>query len=1111
MASSTQQLFAALHALYHHEDAGVKGQAGKWLEQWQQSVEAWSISDAVLHDPNSGVEAQYFCSQTLRTKVQRDFEELPEAAVPQLRDSLLALLLKYAKSTPATRRQLCLALIALTVHVPAHKWDGGEPIKWLASRIQGQPADLALPCLLELLTLMPQEVHNFKYAVRPERRRQHAIELTSATAHAIDMLTTCLSQPLDARTRAGVLEAFGGWLRLSEGAALGPDGSRLPSHPLVVSALQGLQARGNDPTFHASVEAVCELVWCTVDPQTNQIDGNMMPLIQVLVPSVMQLRPRFAAASAQAAEEEGAETGVRVNNNLAAASRLPEYAEDDEDTAKGIARLFAEVGEAYINLIATAVQEVQAPVEAMLDVAGYPEHSIASICFIFWHKLSKHLSQGWSQSPEPPGPPNGPSGPSDSQGDVAAGERRRRREFFAPAFQRLVTLIRHRVKYPPHAGSWDKETASDFKRQRYEVADTLEDSAAVIGFEQCMSLLVGPLAELSSAVAQGQPFDWAAAEAVLFCVRAIQPHVPDIPGDPPQLMQLLAALPALPRQAPLLQACICYTIARYAGWLGTNIIAASPRDPTTRVSESDRATASASAALLPQLMQLAVEALEVAEASGAAASAILDICAYCGRHLQSCMEPLVALYHRVQRGGVGAHMTPAGDPLVQQQPPPPLAEDDVQLIMQAVCIATCKCLPSAQIPQAAATLLEPVLAAAQAATAQLPPAPSPNPAIPSTSPAQPAAGGAHSLHATHPYLAPLVDRLACLFAYVDQREAVARMLAASWQMLNELFKRCAGDARIIERGCRCLRLGVKGAARAADPLLPSLLEMLALHFKATRHSAFLYILSELAKMFGREPTHVPLLAGITASLLLDACASLRTLQEATANPDLMDDTYLLANRVVSYAPRLLLDPSVMAAPAQPSLANPAAALRPDAALGALLDSATAGVLIQHREACCSVLNFLMRLLQPSLETALPGAQALVHSTFLPRAPLLTQLLLAGAAGALPLARLVEVSQVLSALLQTWGSQAMGWMAASLGMLPDPVVSQADKEQLLGAASAAVSLHASGGGGKSDSTGPERLMEGAIDDFADLCRRNPRAQQAAQKALLPPELAAAIVL
>ena len=73
MSASQQQcpqLFAALHALYHHPDASVKSEAGKWLEQWQLSVEAWSVSDAVLHDTHSGMEAQYFCSQTLRTKVR---------------------------------------------------------------------------------------------------------------------------------------------------------------------------------------------------------------------------------------------------------------------------------------------------------------------------------------------------------------------------------------------------------------------------------------------------------------------------------------------------------------------------------------------------------------------------------------------------------------------------------------------------------------------------------------------------------------------------------------------------------------------------------------------------------------------------------------------------------------------------------------------------------------------------------------------------------------------------------------------------------------------------------------------------------------------------------
>lgn len=39
----------------------------------------------------------------------------------------------------------------------------------------------------------------------------------------------------------------------------------------------------------------------------------------------------------------------------------------------------------------------------------------------------------------------------------------------------------------------------------------------------------------------------------------------------------------------------------------------------------------------------------------------------------------------------------------------------------------------------------------------------------------------------------------------------------------------------------------------------------------------------------------------------------------------------------------------------------------------------------------------------------------------------------------------------------------------------------------------------------------RAWEGATDDFADVCRRNPRVRVAAQQALLPPELAAAIVM
>ncbi len=65
------QLLQALQALYRSEDPKLKEQANTWLEQWQQSTEAWSVSDAVLHDPASTMEAQFFCAQTLRAKVRR--------------------------------------------------------------------------------------------------------------------------------------------------------------------------------------------------------------------------------------------------------------------------------------------------------------------------------------------------------------------------------------------------------------------------------------------------------------------------------------------------------------------------------------------------------------------------------------------------------------------------------------------------------------------------------------------------------------------------------------------------------------------------------------------------------------------------------------------------------------------------------------------------------------------------------------------------------------------------------------------------------------------------------------------------------------------------------
>jgi transportin-3 len=139
-------------------------------------------------------------------------------------------------------------------------------------------------------------------------------------------------------------------------------------------------------------------------------------------------------------------------------------------------------------------------------------------------------------------------------------------------------------------------------------------------------------------------------------------------------------------------------------------------------------------------------------------------------------------------------------------------------------------------------------------------------------------------------------------------------------------------------------------------------------------------------------------------MLAAACSQLRSLRDVGERPDVADDTFLLAGRALSYAPRLLLTPQLLAA---------------------LLDSALAGVLVQHREACCSVLAFLVRLVDPGTRAAAPpDAVGHLQAALAPRAPLLVRLALAGAAGALPINRLAELADVLHALVRVCGAACL---------------------------------------------------------------------------------------
>lgn len=82
-------------------------------------------------------------------------------------------------------------------------------------------------------------------------------------------------------------------------------------------------------------------------------------------------------------------------------------------------------------------------------------------------------------------------------------------------------------------------------------------------------------------------------------------------------------------------------------------------------------------------------------------------------------------------------------------------------------------------------------------------------------------------------------------------------------------------------------------------------------------------------------------------------------------------------------------------------------------------------------------------------------------------------------------------------MQVTSAGGLQWVGEALAPIPEEAATSADKQRFMGACQQVVA----GGLGQRD----ERLLGQAVDELSELCRRNRRSAQLAQRALLPPEL------
>ncbi|WOL09630.1 transportin MOS14 [Canna indica] len=944
----------ALNALYHHPDDAVRARADNWLQDFQRTIDAWQVSDNLLHDSSSNIETLIFCSQTLRSKVQRDFEELPLDSFRPLRDSLYTLLKKLSKGPPKVRTQICIAVAALSVHVSIKDWGDGGIVNWLSNEMKSHPEYIR--SFLELLAVLPEETSNYRIAARPERRRQFEKELISSAEVAVVLLTACLGVD---DLKEQVLEAFASWIRLCHGIPA----SALASHPLVHASLSSLSS---EQLREVAVNVTSELIHFTVSRSSGDL-STQMPLIHLLVSRVMSLREEIKDSSR------------------------------DEEDVKAIARLFADLGDSYVELIATGSDDSMLIVQALLEVASHPEYDISSMTYNFWHNLQTILSRRESYV---------------SYGSEASIEAERNRRFrvFCTPFEILVYFVSSRVEYPKDYDELSEEDRKDFKHSRYAVSDVLIDATAILGGEQTLNILSKMLFQALNNQGNDAGFKWQPVEAALFCIQAVSNSIST--QESGELHLIMTLLPNLPYEPYLLQT-VCSTIGAYS-----KCIDAAPVELK----------------ILPPLLDILTKGMSVSEdCAAAAAVAFKDICEDCSKKFLGVLDGLFHIYHIAISGEGGYKVS---------------SEDSMHLV-EALSVVI-KELPPENAKKALELVCLPIISPLQKFTNQ---------------------GGEFIKEVPARQLTVHIDRLACIFRNVNVPEIVAEAVNQFWPIFKSIFDHRGWDMRTMESLCRACKYAVRTCGRFMT-IIGSMLEEVQSLYQQHNQSCFLYLSSEVIKMFGSDPTCADYLRNLIEALFRHTTKLLATINDFTARPDIADDCFLLASRCIRYCPDLFIPSSVFQS---------------------LIDCSMVGITIQHRDACKSILNFLSDVFDLANSSAGQKYQSIINDAIVPRGATLTRILIASLAGALPSSRLEEVTYVLLSLTRTYGAKVLGWAKDSISLVPHTALTEAECSSFLGTLSDVAS-------GSESSALTNRLEE-----LSHVCRRNRTVQDIVQGALRPLDL------
>ncbi|KAF2113306.1 armadillo-type protein [Lophiotrema nucula] len=483
--NGAQQVFepvlAAHNTMQSGADRSQKEQAHQFLERFQKSEEAWTATIAMLQAESVDAAAKLFAVTTLKGKIVYDLHQIPRASLPALRDSIMQNLVTFRNGPKPIRLQLCVCLANLAIQWT--EWKDVLPL--VVSSLGADPS--TLPCVLDFLRVLPEEVtHGRKINLTESELVIRTGELIEENAQqALQLLTRYAQSSPAAAQNPQLLNCITSWMREV------PLDSIISS-PLLKVIVDALSA---DEPFEAGIECFCSLI-----AETKDVDETMSA-IQVLYPQVIALLPQLTEASK----------------------------EEDTEKFKGISKVFAEAGEAWVILMARSPVEFRGLVEAVLESASLDkERDAIPYTFKFWYDLKQYLTiEKYMQA----------------------------RLQFVDIYARLVDIMIRHLEYPkPESGDekdlfeGDRDQEEKFREFRHQMGDVLKDCCEVMGVTECLKkpydLVQAWVQAYGPQSGPNHVPEWQKLEAPLFAVRAMGRMVPPEENIMlPRLIPLIVQIP----------------------------------------------------------------------------------------------------------------------------------------------------------------------------------------------------------------------------------------------------------------------------------------------------------------------------------------------------------------------------------------------------------------------------------------------------------------------------------------------------------------------------------------------------------------------------------------